>query len=89
MKIKDNYVLQEIVDEYLVVPIAEESDRLHGVIRLNETGAFLWKKLSEEEKTKEELVQILLSEYNADQSKILDDVDKYLSQLKAIGCLED
>ena len=27
MKIKNNYVLQAIADEYLVVPIAEEADR--------------------------------------------------------------
>ena len=45
MKIKDNYVLQEVAKEYLVVPIAEEADRLQGIIRLNESGAFLWKYL--------------------------------------------
>ena len=48
MKIKDNYVLQTMADEYIVVPVGEEADRVHGIIKLNETGAFLWKRMAGE-----------------------------------------
>ena len=89
MKIKNNYVLQAIADEYLVVPIAEEADRLHGVIKLNETGAFLWNYLVKGVDSKAEMETAIMHEYNIDQSSAHQDVESFLSQLGAIGCLED
>ena len=88
MKIKKNYVLQEIADEYFVVPIAEEADRLHGVIRLNETGALLWNHLEKGIQSKKELETIIISEYNVAQVNLRTDIDLFLNQLEAIGCLE-
>ena len=66
MKIKDNYVLQTMADEYIVVPVGEEADRVHGIIKLNETGAFLWKRMAGEKTSSEELEGILMAEYPVD-----------------------
>jgi hypothetical protein len=88
MKIKDNFVLQNVADEYLVVPIAEEADRLHGVIKLSKTGAFLWEILLKGINSISELDTALAQEYGIDQSLAHKDVEVYLSQLEAIGCLE-
>lgn len=90
MKIKSNYVLQEIGDEYLVVPIAEEADRLHGVIRLNETGAFLWRCLEEGNfKTISDLKTVIIREYGISEIRAYQDVSSFISQLEKLGCIEE
>ena len=89
MRIKSNYVLQNVADEYLIVPIAEEADRLHGVIKLNETGAFLWNCLIDGVESKDELEKAILREYNADHFIASQDIDGFVSKLKSIGCLEE
>lgn len=88
MKIKDNYVIQNIAGEYLVVPLAEEADRLHGVLSLNETGAFLWNCLTNNATTEEELRDAFMREYRGDSSTIEKDIKDFLSELESIGCLE-
>ena len=88
MKIKDNYVLQTIVDEYLVVPIAEEADRLHGVIKLNKAGAFLWNLLEKGVESEAVLEEKLSQQFGVELEKAKNDVEIYLKQLNQIGCLE-
>ena len=42
MKIKNGFVLRVVGGESVVVPVGEMSKKFHGMINLNETGAFLW-----------------------------------------------
>ena len=42
MKIKKGYVLKEIGDSCVVVPIGEAAKTFKGVIALNETAKVLW-----------------------------------------------
>ena len=87
MKINNNFVLQEVADEFIVVPVGEAADKLSGVIRLNKTGAFIWKKLEEANLEEDELVQVLSTEYPADINKIREDVESFIQQLSDWGCL--
>ena len=43
MKIKSGFIVRKIANQYMAVPVGERSQELHGMIGLNETGAFLWK----------------------------------------------
>lgn len=87
MKIKEGFVLQELVDEYIVVPVGDEADRIHGVIRLNETGAFLWNLLSQKDQTAEDLVTELTREYLTDPDTAKGDVAGFIESIKELGCL--
>lgn len=86
MKIKDNYYLQAVADEFVVVPIAEEADRLHGVIKLNEVGAFLWRRLEQSAST-DDLTSLLMQEYGIDAETARRDVISFLNKLESIGCI--
>ena len=88
MKIKENYVLQELVDEYIVVPVGEEADYLHGVIRLNETGAFLWKKLSENEQTEEDLIKAIGEKYAVCADTAREDINAFIASISDLDCFE-
>ena len=88
MRISGNYVLQKVVDEYIVVPVGKEAEKLKGVITLNETGAFLWDRLSKKDNTSDELIDALLSEFSVSKEQAQHDVERYVANLEQIGCLE-
>ena len=88
MKIKENFVLQEVADDFIVVPVGKEADRFHGVFNLNETGAFLWKYLSEKECDADILVNFLVESFSVNFMVAQNDVKIFIQKLQDFGCLE-
>jgi len=88
MRIKKGYVLQKMADEHIAVPVGDETGRLHGVIRLNETGAFLWDLLSKNDYTEEDLVNAITEEYLLDPDTARRDVAVFISNIEELGCIE-
>ncbi len=86
MKINPLFVLREIADEYMVIPLGEEAERIHGILVLNQTGVFLW-KLLESEQTEAGLLDALTAEFNVETDTAKDDISSFLSKIKEIGCL--
>lgn len=76
MKIKNGFVLRKVGGESVVVPVGEMSKNFHGMINLNETGAFLWAFFSEEH-TVEEGVAALLAEYEVAEDVARADVQAF------------
>lgn len=89
MKIKEHFVLQEIADDYIAVPVAEEAERIKGIIKVNETGAYIWNLLTDKNMNSEELVKALISKYEIEPEKARSDVDGFIQQIREIGCLEE
>ena len=44
MKINENFVLRQVVDTYVVLPIGQATVDFNGMVTLNESGAFLWRQ---------------------------------------------
>ena len=87
MKIKNGFVVRQVGGSHVVVPVGEMSKQFHGMINLNETGAFLWNFYSQEH-TIDEGVQALMAEYNAEESVIRADVEKFEQLVKKHGFCE-
>ena len=87
MKLKENYVLREVAGSWVVLPLAEESLNFTGMLKLNESGAMLWKVL-EECCSLEALVEKLVSEYKISEEEARKDADAFLQKLIQIGCVE-
>lgn len=87
MKIKKGFVLRVVGGENVVVPVGEMSKTFHGMINLNETGAFMWKFFSEEH-TLEEGVSALLSEYEVEENVARADVEKFMNTVMKNGFAE-
>ena len=87
MKIKKGFVMREVGGANVVVPVGEMSKAFHGMINLNETGAFLWKFFSEEH-TIDEGVAALLGEYEVDDATAREEVEKFLETIKTYGFAE-
>ena len=87
MKLKENYVLRQVADTWIVLPLGSETLEFNGMLTLNETGVVLWKAL-EQEIDREALADRLLSEYDVDRAQALADTDEFLKKLENVGCLE-
>ena len=83
MKINRDFTIQKVGGSYVAVAVGETSKTFHGMIRLNDTGAFLWKQMSERDCTEEELVEALLAEYDIDRETATGDVRRMIDGLKA------
>ena len=87
MKIKNGFVVREVGGESVVVPVGEMSKVFHGMINLNETGAFLWNFFGEEH-TMDEGVFALLGEYDVDEATARADVEKFIETIEKNGFTE-
>lgn len=88
MKIKEGFVLRQVVDNFVVVAVGNSVFDFSGMTTLNETGAFFWHEL-EKGATEEELVAALLKEYDVSEEVARRDTAMYVQKLKDAGYVED
>lgn len=81
MKIKSGFMLRKVGGRNVVVAVGAASREFNGIIKLNETGAFLW-ELLKTERTPEELTAALLAEYDIGEDTAAADVGAFLKKLE-------
>ena len=87
MKLKDSFVLRQIADMWVVLPLAEQTVDFSGMLTLNDSGAMLWKVL-ESGGNRDALVETLTTEYDVAREDAANDVDAFMNKLIQAGCLE-
>ena len=87
MKIKQGYVLREVAGNYIVVAVGDAVRNFNGIINLNETGAFLWKKL-QEGATEEQLKEAMLEEYEVQAEIAERDIKAFIDKLNEKGLID-
>lgn len=79
---KKEFVLQNLGNEYILVPTGGEVTNLNGILVLNETALFIWKML-ENEIDEKDLVAAVAKEYNVDEDRAAKDVEEFLKELSS------
>jgi hypothetical protein len=79
MKIKGEFILREIGDEFIAVSIGDND--FDGVVNLTSSGVVLW-QLLEKGCTLEDLVKALLENYNIDEITARTDVKEFVQKLE-------
>lgn len=87
MKLSENFVLRQVADTWVVLPLAQDTVNFNGVIRLNGSGALLWQCL-EQGGDRQALVKTLTDRYTVSLEEAEKDVDEFLQTLVKTGCLE-
>ncbi len=88
MKLKKGFVTYETDGEQLMVAAGPAAKLFHGMIRSNETAAFIVNKLKNET-TAEEIAESLCSEYDVDSDTALRDVNSIIDKLRSIGAVDE
>ena len=87
MQINKDFTIQKVGTSYVAVPVGETSKTFHGMVRLNETGAFLWKKMTGKDCSEADLVEALLGEYDVAREIAERDVHRVVEMLRENGIL--
>lgn len=89
MKIKAGFMRRRLGTQEVVVAVGEASKQFSGIIRLNDTGAFIWDQLAAGDTTEAAVVDALLAEYDVSRELAEQDVAKLVEMLRSEGLLDD
>lgn len=87
MKIIGNYVLQELGNDYVLIPTGNDPRNYKGMCSFNETGAFIWRQL-EKNRTEDALLDLVTEVYDIDRDGARRDVGRFLDRLEEINIIE-
>lgn len=87
MKIKEGFVLRNVVDEFIVMPTGDNIAKFEGAVVLNEVSAFIFKQL-ETPVSRDDLLAAMLNEYDVDEATAAADLDALLEKFAEMGVLE-
>lgn len=87
MKIKEGFILKDLGGQMVVVAVGNATQTLNGMIKLNDSGVVLWKKL-ESGATEDELKDALMEEYEISEETAKEDVAAFVNSLKGPGIIE-
>ena len=88
MKIKEGFMLRKVSGSFMVLPIGENAAKIGGLMSLNETAADIWKLIEKEDRSEEEIVQLLSNEYDAPIEEIREAVERISGELQSGGIAE-
>lgn len=86
MKLKSDFITHTIEDTQFLLSVGGKT--FNGIVRNNETAAFIVDHL-QNEVTKEEIIDAMLKEYDADRETVQKDVERILDSLRKINALEE
>lgn len=88
MKLKQTFITQDYHGEQLMVQVGRGKGIFHGLVRSNETAAFIVNCLKQET-TEAEIVSALTEEYDVDADRAAAGVRDVLEKLRGIGAIEE
>jgi len=88
LKLKDGFITYETDGEQIMVAAGSSADIFHGLVRSNETAAFIVDALKEET-TVDKIVDSLEKNYDAPRSVIERDTQSIIKKLRLIGAIDD
>jgi uncharacterized Zn finger protein len=87
MKVKEGFILRKMGGQPVVVAVGSASKTFNGMVKLNETGEFLWQHMTENV-SESDLVQALLENYDVPEEIAKKDVETFINTLKTPGIVE-
>ena len=87
MRIKNGFELRNVCGENIVISYGEQNIDFCKIISLNETAAYLWKGIGDNDFDVESLVGLLRKEYDVDEQTAHKDISAMLDEWEKIGLI--
>jgi len=88
LKIRDGFMLREVAEQWVVIPLGERVVEFNGIMTLSESGAKLWEKM-ENHVLADDLVRFILKEYRVDEEIAKTDILEFVTSLRKKDLLEE
>ena len=87
MKLKYNFVTNEVADKIVAVPVGEDLENFGGFIKMNEIGAYIFNMLKNDV-TQDEIVAAMLKDFeDATEQEVRETVKEFTDKLKEADVL--
>ncbi len=80
IRIKEGFVLRDVAGQAIVIAVGEASKRFHGMINLNSTARFIWKKIEAGENVGK-IVEDMVEQYDVACEKATVDVENMVTKM--------
>jgi len=87
LKIKEGFVLREVMGNNVIIAVGAASRDFRGMVQLNESAAKIWSYIGKGY-SKEQIVDAMLEQYNAERELIETDVQKSIDMFLENGLIE-
>ena len=88
MKVKNGFELRDVCGENVIIAHGVENIDFTKVITLNESAALIWKQVEGKDFTEDDMVKILLDEYEVEEPQAQVDVKNLLESWLKAGFVE-
>lgn len=88
MRLKEGFILHSVGDEHMAVATGEAAKGFNGIVRNNETAAYIF-ELLQEETTEEAIVKAMCERYDAKEARIKADVHNLIDKIREAGFLHE
>lgn len=89
MKAKKGFRLRNVCGENIIVADGIENIDFSRIISMNESAAYLWSNIQEQEFDADKLVSLLLDEYDTDETTARADVEQLIVKWKEASIIEE
>lgn len=87
MKLKSGFKFNQVCGQSFVIPMGENNIDFSKIIAFNPSSELLWKRMEKGDFTVDDLVQVLLDEYEVDEETARKDVESILEQFRGEGLI--
>ena len=89
MHIKPGFMLRSMGEDHIVIGEGLAQVNFNSILSLNESAAFLWERLVGQEFTVEDMVRLLMEEYEVDEETALKDAGKLAESWLKVGLVTE
>ncbi len=88
MKLKYNFVTNEVADKIVAVAVGDDLQKFNGFIKMNDVGAYIF-NLLKNDVTEDEIVAAMKKDYeDATEEEIRENVKEFTAKLKESDVIE-
>lgn len=88
MKVKQGFVMRDVAGQAVIIATGEASRTFQGMIRVNDTGKFVWNGLTDG-LTPDQIVDKVTAEFDVDRATAAADVEEFIAQMRSNGFLDE
>lgn len=86
MRLRYTFETMELDDRIVAVPVGENIDEFHGVIKLNDVAAFIFNLLKDDIQ-EADILKAMEEEYEVSHEVLIKDIHEYLDEFREKGLL--
>ncbi len=88
MKLRGEFVVRQVMEETVAIPVGQSALELNGMILLNDVSKLIWEQL-EQETELETIVAAVTDAFEVSDQEAKEDIQEFLDKLRKMRMLEE